>query len=188
MINRKLDSARALRPLRRPALPGGRTLLRAGLVAALLGLAAAILHTPTDMDTATGCPAANGAVRAPVRLARPAVLPVARPRAAVEVGVRLTRPAVRTIARPRLAVRAWVRLARPLARSAGAASGSVPVWGALGEEPVVVAAAPLAPAVVGVVRGLLGQHHEVVAQVDGAVVIAARALRAGVLGAHERQD
>ncbi|WP_328423258.1 hypothetical protein OG470_10775 [Micromonospora sp. NBC_00389] len=44
------DSARALRPLRRLALPGGRTLLRAGLVAALLGLAAAVLHTPT------GCP------------------------------------------------------------------------------------------------------------------------------------
>ena len=157
MITRTLDSARALRPLRRPALPGGRTLLRAGLVAALLGLAAAILHTPTGMDTptggrtATGCPAANGAVRAPARLTQPAAVP--------------------TVARP-----------------AGAASGSVPVWGALGEEPVVVAAAPLAPALVGVVRGLLGQHHEVVAQVDGAVVIAARALRAGVLGAHERQD
>ncbi|MFF0150245.1 hypothetical protein ACFYPM_02920, partial [Micromonospora sp. NPDC005203] len=44
------DSARALRPLRRPALPGGPVLLRAGLVAALLGLAAAVLHTPT------GCP------------------------------------------------------------------------------------------------------------------------------------
>ncbi|MGI5525349.1 flagellar biosynthesis protein FlgA [Micromonospora sp. CA-259024] len=44
------DSARSLRPLRRPTLPGGRTLLRAGLVAALLGLAAAVLHTPT------GCP------------------------------------------------------------------------------------------------------------------------------------
>lgn len=156
MITRKLDSARALRPLRRPALPGGRTLLRAGLVAALLGLAAAILHTPTGMDTptgqhtATGCPATNGAAGAPVPPAQPVALPVARP--------------------------------------AGAASGSVPVWGALGEEPVVVAAAPLAPAVVGVVRGLLGQHHEVVAQVDGAVIIAARALRSGVLGAHERQD
>ncbi|MCG5459166.1 hypothetical protein PSH03_004933 [Micromonospora sp. PSH03] len=44
------DSARALRPLRQLTLPGGRTLLRAGLVAALLGLAAAVLHTPT------GCP------------------------------------------------------------------------------------------------------------------------------------
>ncbi|RAO06808.1 hypothetical protein [Micromonospora noduli] len=46
------DSARALRPLRQLTLPGGRTLLRAGLVAALLGLAAAVLHTPT------GCPPA----------------------------------------------------------------------------------------------------------------------------------
>ena len=44
------DSARALRPLRQFTLPGGRTLLRAGLVAALLGLAAAVLHTPA------GCP------------------------------------------------------------------------------------------------------------------------------------
>ncbi|MGC4809454.1 flagellar biosynthesis protein FlgA [Micromonospora sp. DT228] len=44
------DSARALRPLRRPTLPGRPTLLRAGLVAALLGLAATVLHTPT------GCP------------------------------------------------------------------------------------------------------------------------------------
>ncbi|MET8039253.1 hypothetical protein ABZU25_00150 [Micromonospora sp. NPDC005215] len=44
------DSARALRPQRRPTLPGGPTLFRAGLVAALLGLAAAVLHTPT------GCP------------------------------------------------------------------------------------------------------------------------------------
>ncbi|PWR04881.1 flagellar biosynthesis protein FlgA [Micromonospora acroterricola] len=53
------DSARALRPLRRLALPGGRTLLRAGLVAALLGLAAAVLHTPT------GCPPATRASPSP---------------------------------------------------------------------------------------------------------------------------
>ncbi|MET8263238.1 hypothetical protein ABZU92_04490 [Micromonospora arida] len=46
------DSARALRPLRQFTSPGGRTLLRAGLVAALLGLAAAVLHTPA------GCPPA----------------------------------------------------------------------------------------------------------------------------------
>ncbi|WP_327032970.1 hypothetical protein [Micromonospora ureilytica] len=44
------ESARALRPLRQLTLPGGRTLLRAGLIAALLGLAAAVLHTPA------GCP------------------------------------------------------------------------------------------------------------------------------------
>ena len=46
------DSARALRPLRQLTLPGGRTLLRAGLVAVLLGLAAAILHTPTSCPPA----------------------------------------------------------------------------------------------------------------------------------------
>ncbi|WP_208648553.1 hypothetical protein [Micromonospora inaquosa] len=44
------DSSRALRPLRKLTLPRGRTLLRAGLVAALLCLAAAVLHTPA------GCP------------------------------------------------------------------------------------------------------------------------------------
>ncbi|MFF4876710.1 MULTISPECIES: flagellar biosynthesis protein FlgA [unclassified Micromonospora] len=57
------DSARALRPLRRLALPGGRTLLRAGLVAALLGLAAAVLHTPTGCPptTAARSPGAAGA-------------------------------------------------------------------------------------------------------------------------------
>ncbi|MFF5177332.1 flagellar biosynthesis protein FlgA [Micromonospora sp. NPDC000316] len=54
-------SARALRPLRRLALPGGRTLLRAGLVAVLLGLAAAILHTPT------GCPPTDAAESSPTR-------------------------------------------------------------------------------------------------------------------------
>lgn len=53
------DSARALRPLRRLTLPGGRTLLRAGLVAVLLGLAAAVLHTPTS------CPPAAEPSRAP---------------------------------------------------------------------------------------------------------------------------
>ncbi|WP_328532951.1 flagellar biosynthesis protein FlgA [Micromonospora zamorensis] len=53
------DSARALRPLRRLTLPGGRTLLRAGLVAVLLGLAAAILHTPTS------CPPTAEPSRAP---------------------------------------------------------------------------------------------------------------------------
>ncbi|WCN82204.1 flagellar biosynthesis protein FlgA [Micromonospora sp. LH3U1] len=47
------DSARALRPLRRPTLPGGRTLLRAGLVATLLGLAAAVLHTPSSCPPTT---------------------------------------------------------------------------------------------------------------------------------------
>ncbi|SCE72431.1 flagellar biosynthesis protein FlgA [Micromonospora chokoriensis] len=44
------DSVRALRPLPRLTMPGGRSLLRAVLVAALLGLAAAVLHAPP------GCP------------------------------------------------------------------------------------------------------------------------------------
>ncbi|MEU5904250.1 flagellar biosynthesis protein FlgA [Micromonospora sp. NPDC047527] len=61
MTTRDPGSARALRPLRRLALPGGRTLLRAGLVAVLLGLAAAILHTPTD------CPPTGAAGRSPAR-------------------------------------------------------------------------------------------------------------------------
>jgi hypothetical protein len=55
------ESAAALRPLRRPRLPGGRTLLRAGLVAALLALAAAVLHTPT------GCPPTTRAAPSPPR-------------------------------------------------------------------------------------------------------------------------
>ncbi|NYH44837.1 hypothetical protein HNR22_004564 [Micromonospora jinlongensis] len=53
------DSARALRPLRRLTVPGGRTLLRAGLVAVLLGLAAAVLHTPPS------CPPTAEPSRAP---------------------------------------------------------------------------------------------------------------------------
>ena len=60
------DSARALRPLRQLALPGGRTLLRAGLVAALLGLAAAVLHTPGWM------PADRRALRRTIGAADPA--------------------------------------------------------------------------------------------------------------------
>lgn len=62
------------------------------------------------------------------------------------------------------------------------------MWGAFGKQPVVVAAGPLTPTTVGVVGGLLGQHHEVFAQVDGPVIVAAYALLAGVLGAHDRQD
>ncbi|MEU5960918.1 hypothetical protein ABZ777_06885 [Micromonospora parva] len=46
------NSARALRPLRQFALPRWRTLLRAGLVAALLGLAAAVLQTPAECPPA----------------------------------------------------------------------------------------------------------------------------------------
>ncbi|TDC35742.1 flagellar biosynthesis protein FlgA [Micromonospora sp. 15K316] len=43
-------TAASLRPARRPRLPTRGALLRAALVAALLGLAAAVLHTPS------GCP------------------------------------------------------------------------------------------------------------------------------------
>ncbi|MFI5486660.1 hypothetical protein ACIBXA_14590 [Micromonospora echinaurantiaca] len=52
-------SARALHPLRRPRLPRRATLLRAGLAAALLGLAAAVLHTPA------GCPPGLAGSRPP---------------------------------------------------------------------------------------------------------------------------
>ncbi|MFC0004746.1 flagellar biosynthesis protein FlgA [Micromonospora siamensis] len=53
------DDAGSLRPVRRPRLPRGSTLLRAGLVAALLGLAAAVLQTPA------GCPPAPSQTTAP---------------------------------------------------------------------------------------------------------------------------
>ncbi|SCE76457.1 flagellar biosynthesis protein FlgA [Micromonospora mirobrigensis] len=67
------DDAGSLRPVRRPRLPRGSTLLRAGLVAALLGLAAAVLQTPA------GCPpgssgatsSAPGAAGQPSRGAAP---------------------------------------------------------------------------------------------------------------------
>ncbi|WFF02766.1 flagellar biosynthesis protein FlgA [Micromonospora sp. WMMD964] len=56
------DSARALRPLRRFTMPGGHTLLRAVLVTALLGLAAAVLHTPPGCPpSAASSPASAGA-------------------------------------------------------------------------------------------------------------------------------
>ncbi|MFG1839026.1 flagellar biosynthesis protein FlgA [Micromonospora sp. NPDC049175] len=75
------DSARALRPLRRPTLPGGPTLLRAGLVAALLGLAATVLHTPT------GCPPATAGPTGAAPTSGPAAAPAAGPtRAAATSG------------------------------------------------------------------------------------------------------
>ncbi|SCL36545.1 hypothetical protein GA0074692_4380 [Micromonospora pallida] len=45
---------RSLRPVRWPGRPGGSTLLRVGLVAALLGLAATVLHTPPECGPAPG--------------------------------------------------------------------------------------------------------------------------------------
>ncbi|PWU56871.1 flagellar biosynthesis protein FlgA [Micromonospora sp. S4605] len=98
-------SARALHPLRRPRLPRRATLLRAGLAAALLGLAAAVLHTPAGCPPGlagsrpppTGpssgspdggpapLPLPSGAVGVPVRLAEPAALAVVRPGARVDL-------------------------------------------------------------------------------------------------------
>ncbi|XTZ14020.1 flagellar biosynthesis protein FlgA [Micromonospora echinospora] len=45
---------RSLRPVRFPARPGAGPLLRAGLVATLLGLAALVLHVPPGCDPAPG--------------------------------------------------------------------------------------------------------------------------------------
>ncbi|MEU4471822.1 flagellar biosynthesis protein FlgA [Micromonospora sp. NPDC023888] len=105
------DSARALRPLRRPTLPGGPTLLRAGLVAALLGLAAAVLHTPTGCPpptapspgpagaTATSGQAADGT---PIThgTGTGTVSPLPVPSGAVGVPVRLAEPAAPAVVRP----------------------------------------------------------------------------------------
>ncbi|MEU4398421.1 flagellar biosynthesis protein FlgA [Micromonospora orduensis] len=116
------DSTRALRPLRRPTLPGGRTLLRVGLVAALLGLAAAVLHTPTGCPPTTGStpsPASAGPGRAPAATdgqvpapgagppgsdggtgpsSSPRPLPL--PSGSVGVPVRLAEPAALAVVRP----------------------------------------------------------------------------------------
>ncbi|WP_410809992.1 flagellar biosynthesis protein FlgA [Micromonospora sp. 067-2] len=124
------DSARALRPLRRLALPGGRTLFRAGLVAALLGLAAAVLYTPTACPPTTaarspragadgsadggqrvdgsGPTDANGAVDGPRPTATSAAADGARatagplplPSGSVGVPVRLAEPAALAVVRP----------------------------------------------------------------------------------------
>ncbi|MFF0367024.1 flagellar biosynthesis protein FlgA [Micromonospora sp. NPDC005087] len=116
------DSARALRPLRRLALPRGRTLLRAGVVAALLGLAAAVLHTPTGCPPATsatpspGPPGAGpvdgkgpaGTVDGPQPTGTSATTagaqvtagPLALPSGAVGVPVRLAEPAALVVVRP----------------------------------------------------------------------------------------
>ncbi|MGW3601512.1 flagellar biosynthesis protein FlgA [Micromonospora sp. NPDC005161] len=111
------DSARALRPLRRLALPRGRTLLRAGLVAALLGLAAAVLHTPTGCPPATRATPSPGAgpvdgkgpagtvdgpqpTGATTAGAQVTAGPLALPSGAVGVPVRLAEPAALAVVRP----------------------------------------------------------------------------------------
>ncbi|MGW1057060.1 flagellar biosynthesis protein FlgA [Micromonospora rubida] len=94
----------SLRPVRRPRLPGRSALLRAALVAALLGLAAAVLQTPAGCPQSPGgsgspgpgpspstggppsaLPLPDGAVGVPVRLAEPAALAVVRPGARVDL-------------------------------------------------------------------------------------------------------
>lgn len=103
----------SLRPTRWPGRPGGATLLRVGLVAALLGLAAAVLYAPppcapsavppavavsavpeTTADPAhpvgngapdRPLPLPSGAVGVPIRLAEPAALAVVRPGTRVDL-------------------------------------------------------------------------------------------------------
>ncbi|MFG1954111.1 flagellar biosynthesis protein FlgA [Micromonospora sp. NPDC048830] len=104
----------SLRPVRWPRHPRRSTLLRAALVAALLGLAAAVLQTPS------GCPSAPGTSGSPGATASPgggpdgdpgtsggagpsgpptaAALPL--PDGAVGVPVRLAEPAALAVVRP----------------------------------------------------------------------------------------
>ncbi|MGR6317077.1 flagellar biosynthesis protein FlgA [Micromonospora soli] len=101
----------SLRPVRWRGLPRGGTLLRVGLVAVLLGLAAAVLSTPAGCPPPGAAPAGpspaspgpggsprpdpgrsgaalplpSGSVGVPVRLAEPAALAVLRPGARVDL-------------------------------------------------------------------------------------------------------
>lgn len=97
----------SLRPVRWRGLPRGGTLLRAALVAVLLGLAAAVLQTPAGCPprgvapvspgpvtgsgspdtgrTGVALPLPDGSVGVPVRLAEPAALAVLRPGARVDL-------------------------------------------------------------------------------------------------------
>ncbi|MEU2611350.1 flagellar biosynthesis protein FlgA [Micromonospora sp. NPDC007271] len=96
----------SLRPVHWRGLPRGTTLLRVTLVAALLGLAAAVLHTPTGCPPGAtpthpgpaaspappgaarpsgALPLPGGSVGVPVRLAEPAALAVLRPGARVDL-------------------------------------------------------------------------------------------------------
>ncbi|WP_229402779.1 flagellar biosynthesis protein FlgA [Micromonospora okii] len=112
----------SLRPVRRPRLPGRSALLRAALVAALLGLAAAVLHAPpgcppppaaspgsaatrppggppTGSGTApSGTSASHGRASPPGPGAPPSALPL--PDGAVGVPIRLAEPAALAVVRP----------------------------------------------------------------------------------------
>lgn len=99
-------SEESLRPVRWRGMPRKGTLLRAGLVAILLGLAAAVLQTPSGCPPGAGpvaptptpsstadagapqdsaLPLPSGLVGVPVRLAEPAALAVLRPGARVDL-------------------------------------------------------------------------------------------------------
>ncbi|MET7862046.1 flagellar biosynthesis protein FlgA [Micromonospora taraxaci] len=124
------DSVRALRPLRRLMMPGGRTLLRAVLVAALLGLAAAVLHAPPscppsassspgsartdgtagqvdgggspgpDARDTGGPPSAGPTGGGGTATGDGSVRPLPLPSGAVGVPIRLAEPAALAVARP----------------------------------------------------------------------------------------
>ncbi|MEU8369034.1 flagellar biosynthesis protein FlgA [Micromonospora tulbaghiae] len=93
------DGEATLRPVRWRGLPRRRTLLRVTLVAVLLGLAAAVLQTPSSCPPPRALPSAPataspsggiralpaGAVGVPIRLAEPAALAVLRPGARVDL-------------------------------------------------------------------------------------------------------
>jgi hypothetical protein len=142
----------SLRPVRWRGLPRGSTLLRVGLVAVLLGLAAAVLSTPAGcpppgQDRADPAPAASGpttaapgpsgralplpsgSVGVPVRLAEPAALAVLRPGARVDL---LVVPAGRAAGEATLlAARALVL---DVVGTAGAVDGSSALYLALRPE------------------------------------------------------
>ncbi|MFI6227774.1 flagellar biosynthesis protein FlgA [Micromonospora echinospora] len=104
---------RSLRPVRWPGRPGAGPLLRAGLVATLLGLAAVVLYAPP------GCGPAPGAAPAPTTSAPTGPAPASSPDGAppavagernggalplpggtVGVPVRLAEPAALAVVRP----------------------------------------------------------------------------------------
>lgn len=114
-------TAAALRPVRRPRLPRRGTLLRAALVAGLLGLAAVVLHTPSgcppvSVPAARPGPATSGvpsttAAPAPATTAERGPIPATTdphrsgerlplPAGSVGVPVRLAEPAALAVVRP----------------------------------------------------------------------------------------